>query len=79
MRPIATVTELATAKKSLTYLGVRTESLPRARARAPTGQESFNVDAASSDVTAPPGASWAERSVWRFLYAVPGSSERTTT
>jgi hypothetical protein len=31
-------------KKSLSHLGLRTEPLPRGRARDPTGQESFDVD-----------------------------------
>jgi hypothetical protein len=46
MRVIATLTEPAAVKKILSHLGVRTEPLPRARARDPTAQESFDFDAA---------------------------------
>ena len=46
MRILATVTDPGTMNKILTHLGVRTEPLPRARARDPTGQESFHVGAA---------------------------------
>jgi hypothetical protein len=46
MRPIATITEPAAIRDILVHLGVRAEPLPRARARDPTGQESFDFDAA---------------------------------
>lgn len=46
MRIIATITEPLAVKKILSHLGMRTEPLPRARARDPTGQESFDFDAA---------------------------------
>lgn len=46
LRPIATITDLAVARKILLHLGHRAEHLPRARARDPTGQESFDFDAA---------------------------------
>jgi hypothetical protein len=46
LRPIATITDPAVAKKILVHLGRRAEPLPRARARDPTGQESFDFDAA---------------------------------
>ena len=46
MRLLATVTDPGTVKKILTPLGVRTEPLPRARTRDPTGQESFHFNAA---------------------------------
>ena len=46
MRALATITEPTTVKKILSHLGVRTEPLPRARARDPTGQESFDFHAA---------------------------------
>ena len=45
MRVMATLTEPSVVKKILSHLGVRTEPLPRARARDPTGQESFDDDA----------------------------------
>ena len=44
MRLLATVTDPGTVNKILTHLGGRTE--PRARARDPTGQESFHFDPA---------------------------------
>jgi hypothetical protein len=43
---VATITEPSVVKKILSHLGVRTDPLPRARARDPTGQESFDFDAA---------------------------------
>jgi DNA-directed RNA polymerase subunit H (RpoH/RPB5) len=43
---IATITEPGTVKKILAHLGLPTEPLPRARARDPTGQESFDFGAA---------------------------------
>jgi len=46
MRPIATITEPAAIRDILIHLGVRAAPLPRARARDPTGQESFDFDAA---------------------------------
>jgi hypothetical protein len=46
MRPIATITEPGAIRDILIYLGVRAEPLPRPRARDPTGQESFDFDAA---------------------------------
>ena len=46
LRPIATITDPAVAKKILVHLGRRAEPLPRARARDPTGQESFDFHAA---------------------------------
>ena len=46
MRPIATLTDPAVVRKILSHLGVRTDPLPRARARDPTGQEHFDFDAA---------------------------------
>ena len=46
MRVVATIVEPGTVKKILTHLGLPTEPLPRARARDPTGQESFDFDAA---------------------------------
>jgi hypothetical protein len=46
MRVIATITEPLAVKKILSHLGMRTEPLPRARARDPTGQERFDFDAA---------------------------------
>ncbi len=46
MRILATVTEPAAVKKILAHLGVRTEPLPRGRARDPTGQTGFDFDAA---------------------------------
>ena len=46
MRVMATITEPGAVKKILAHLGLPTEPLPRARARDPTGQESFDFDAA---------------------------------
>ena len=46
MRVMATIIEPGVVKKILSHLGVRTEPLPRGRARDPTGQESFEYDAA---------------------------------
>ena len=46
MRVMATIIEHAVVKKSLSHRGVRTEPLPRGRARDPTGQESFDEGAA---------------------------------
>ena len=46
LRPIATITDPAVARKILLHLGRRSEPMPRARARDPTGQESFDFDAA---------------------------------
>jgi hypothetical protein len=42
LRPIATITEGEAVGKILRSLGLRTEPLPRARARDPTGQEGFD-------------------------------------
>src|SRR4029453_13742124 len=44
---VATVTDALAVREVLTRLDVRAEPLPRARARDPTGQESFDFDAAS--------------------------------
>ncbi|MFS8067973.1 MAG: hypothetical protein ACMG6S_16590, partial [Byssovorax sp.] len=46
MRILATLTDPAEVKKILSHLRLRTEPLPRARARDPTGQESFDFEAA---------------------------------
>jgi hypothetical protein len=46
MRVMATILEPGTVKKILAHLGLPIEPLPRARARDPTGQESFDFDAA---------------------------------
>jgi hypothetical protein len=46
MQVMVTITEPTTVKKILTHLGLPTEPLPRAQARDPTGQESFDFDAA---------------------------------
>ena len=46
MRVMATITDPSVVKKILSHLDLRTEPLPRARARDPTGQESFDYDAA---------------------------------
>jgi hypothetical protein len=46
MRVLATIVEPATVKKILTHLGLPTTPPPRAPARDPTGQESFDFDAA---------------------------------
>jgi len=43
---MATVTDPSVVKKILAHLGLPTEPLPRARARDPTGQESFDEGAA---------------------------------
>jgi hypothetical protein len=44
LRVMATLTEPGTVKKILAHLALPTEPLPRARARDPTGQESFDFD-----------------------------------
>jgi hypothetical protein len=46
MRVIATLTDAAAVNKILSHLGMRTDPLPRARARDPTGQTAFDFDAA---------------------------------
>jgi hypothetical protein len=46
MRAMATLPEPGAVKKILAHLGLPTEPLPRARAGDPTGQESFDFDAA---------------------------------
>jgi hypothetical protein len=46
LRVLATLVEPATEKKILAHLGLPTEPPPRARARDPTGQQSFDFDAA---------------------------------
>jgi hypothetical protein len=46
MRIIATLTEPLAVKKILSHLRMRTDPLPRARARDPTGQTAFHFDAA---------------------------------
>ena len=46
LRPIGTIVDPAVARKILLHLGRRAEPLPRARARDPTGQESFDFHAA---------------------------------
>jgi hypothetical protein len=46
MRVPATITEPSVVTKILSHLGLRTEPLSRARARDPTGQESFDEGAA---------------------------------
>jgi hypothetical protein len=46
MRPIATLTDPQLVGAILVHLGLRAEPLPRAPARDPTGQESFDFDAA---------------------------------
>ena len=46
MRLLATITEPATVHKILSHLGLPTEPPPRAPARDPTGQESFDFEAA---------------------------------
>jgi len=46
LRPIATITGAEIVRAILVHLGLRAEPLPRARARDPTGQESFDFDAA---------------------------------
>ncbi len=47
MRVLASILDPATVRKILTHLGVRTDPLPRAPARDPTGQTDFDFDAAS--------------------------------
>jgi hypothetical protein len=42
MRPTATLTDPAEVRAILTRLGLRAQPLPRAPARDPTGQESFD-------------------------------------
>ena len=46
MRVVATISEPVDVKKILAHLGLRTEPLPRARARDPTAQTRFGFDAA---------------------------------
>jgi hypothetical protein len=46
MRILSTITDPVVAKKILDHLGVRTDPLPRAPARDPTGQTDFDFDAA---------------------------------
>lgn len=46
MKILATITEPSTVKKILSHLGRRTDPLPRGRARDPTGQSSFDFEAA---------------------------------
>ena len=46
MRILATLTDGAELTKILSHLGLRTEPLPRGRARDPTGQERFDFEAA---------------------------------
>jgi hypothetical protein len=46
MRVMATLVEPSVVTKILAHLGLPTEALPRARARDPTGQESFDGGAA---------------------------------
>ena len=46
MRVLATITDPSVVNKILSHLGVRTDPLPRARARDPTGQMDLGVDAA---------------------------------
>jgi len=46
MRVLSTITDPAVVKKILSHLGVRTEPLPRAPARDPTGQMDFGDYAA---------------------------------
>lgn len=43
---MATLTEPGVVRKILAHLALPTEPLPRGRARAPTGQERFDFDAA---------------------------------
>jgi hypothetical protein len=43
---MATLPEPAAGKKLLTHLGLPPEPAPRGRARDPTGQESFDFEAA---------------------------------
>jgi hypothetical protein len=46
MRVLATVSEPSVVKKILSHLSLPTEPLPRAGARDPPGQQSFDVHAA---------------------------------
>jgi hypothetical protein len=46
MRVLATIAEPSVVNKILSHLGMPTEPLPRARARVPTGQQSFDFHAA---------------------------------
>jgi hypothetical protein len=46
MRAMATILEPSAVMKILAHLGLPTEPLPRARARDPTRQQSFDFDAA---------------------------------
>jgi len=46
MRVISTINDPVVAKKILAHLGLRTDPLPRAPARDPTGQTHFDFDAA---------------------------------
>src|SRR5262245_18805008 len=46
MRGMETITEPDEVKKFLARLALPTEALPSARAREPTGQQSFDFDAA---------------------------------
>jgi DNA-directed RNA polymerase subunit H (RpoH/RPB5) len=46
MRVMATITDPSVVKKILAHLDLPTEPLPRAQARDPTGQQSFDFDAA---------------------------------
>jgi len=43
---VATLTDPGEVKKILSHLDMRTEPLPRGRARDPSGQESFDFEAA---------------------------------
>ena len=49
MRVRSTITDTSVVKKILAHLRLPTEPLPRARARDPTGQESFDVNAAQGE------------------------------
>jgi hypothetical protein len=46
MRVLTTIAEPSVVKKILSHLGMPTEPLPRARARDPIGQQSFDFHAA---------------------------------
>ena len=46
MRVMSTITDLVVVKKILSHLGMRTDPLPRARSRDPTGQMDFGDHAA---------------------------------
>ncbi len=46
MRVLSTITDPVVVKKILSHLGMRTDPLPRARARDPTGQMDFGDYAA---------------------------------